>query len=131
MPGFRSWLDGHASSNSHPVYITHAKQDTAVPYIIVQRLRTERYETMDAPDDDSLIAETIRISVYAETDKEAHDPADAIAEALDAFTGAMGSSRVVEAVYLEDESGDYAPPEYVDGLASADVIAFIQHSPAV
>lgn len=129
-PGLRAWIDAHASSAGAPVYIGHAKQDTAIPYIVIQRVRTERYETMDDSDDDSLIAETFRITVYAETDEECHEPADAIATALVAFTGAMGSDRVCEAVYLEDESAEFAPPEFVDGLNAADVIVLIQHSPA-
>lgn len=131
-PGLRSVLDAHASSDSAPVKLEHAPplEPDMTKYIVIHRLSTENYTTLDAPDDDSLRAETFRIVTCAKTDEEAHTTADAMAEYLDDYSGAMGSSRVCEAVFIEDESGDYDPPLYVEGWASADLTVTIQHSPA-
>jgi hypothetical protein len=128
--GLRAFLDANAASDGAPVWIGKAQEGTAIPYIVMQRVRTEDYTTLDAPGDDSLRAETFRITTYAHTDQPAHDIADDIAEVLDDYTGAMGSDRVCESAWMEDESGDYEPPEYVDGLALADLLVTIQHSPA-
>lgn len=100
-------------------------------FIVISRLSTENYTTLDDPGDDSLRAETFRITTYAKSgDEDAHTTADAMAEYLDDFSGAMGTARVCEAVFIEDESGDYDPPLYAEGWASADLTVTIQHSPA-
>ena len=130
--GLRSVLDANASSDSAAVNLEHAPP--LVPglekFIVINRLNTENYQTLDDPGDDSLRAETFRITTYARTDLEAHTTADAMAEYLDDFSGAMGSDRVCEAVFLEDEAGDYDPPLYVEGFATAELTVMIQHSPA-
>lgn len=128
--GLRSFLDAHASSGGAPVYIGRVDGDTAIPFIVLQRLHTENYDTLDSPGDDSLRAETFRITTYAKTDLPAHTIADTIAEALGDYEGAMGTDRRCEAVFIDDETGDYEPPEFVDGLALADLVVTIQHSPA-
>jgi hypothetical protein len=128
--GFRAFLDANAATAGAPVFIGRAEQNCPIPFIVMQRLRTEPYDTLDAPGDDSLRAETFRVTTYAHTDQAAHGIADAVAEVLDDYEGAMGSHRRCEAAWIEDESGDYEPPEYVDGLAVADLVVTIQHSPA-
>lgn len=128
--GLRAFLDAHAASDGAPVHIGRAPQNVAIPFIVMQRLRNETYDTLDDPGDDSLRAETFRITTYARTDDVAHTIADELAEALDDYEGTMGSDRRCEAAWMEDESGDYEPPEYVDGLAVADIVVTIQHSPA-
>lgn len=130
--GLRSTLDAHASSDSAPVNLGKAPQ--LVPglakFIVIDRVSAENYTTLDDPNDDSLRAETFRITTYARTVEEADETADAMAEYLDAFSGAMGSARVCEAVFIEDESGGYDPPLFVDGFDTADLTVTIQHSPA-
>lgn len=131
--GLRSVLDAHASSDGAPVSIGKAVFTTAIPskFIVIDRLSTENYTTLDDPSDDSLRAETFRITTYAKGGVlEADETADAMAEYLDDFSGAMGSARVCEAVFIEDESGGYDPPLFVDGFDTADLTVTIQHSPA-
>jgi hypothetical protein len=128
--GLRAFLDAQTASGGAPVWVGKADQNTSIPFIVLQRVRTEDYATMDAPGDDSLRSETFRITTYAHTDQSAHVIADDMAELLDGYAGAMGTDRKVEDAWIEDESGDYEPPEYVDGLALADILVTIQHSPA-
>lgn len=130
--GLRAFLDANAATAGAPVYVGRAEQGTAVPFVVMQRVGTETYDTLDDPADDSLIAETFRIATYAKTDQPAHDIADDVADLLLGYTSgtAMGTDRKFEAAWLESETGDYEPPEYVDGLAIADLVLTIQHSPA-
>jgi hypothetical protein len=131
--GLRSFLDGHASSDGAQVFIRKGPKQESPPdkLKVIQRMSTENYTTLDDPGDDSLRAETFRITTYARGGTlEADTTADAMAEALDDYSGAMGSDRVCEAVFIEDESGDYDPPLYVDGFDTADLVVTIQHSPA-
>lgn len=129
--GLRSTLDSHASSDGASVSIGHAPQVADVAkFIVIDRLNTDNHPTLDDPGDDSLVDETFRITTYARTVIEADTTADAMGTYLGDFSGAMGSDRVCEAVYREDESGDYDPPLFVEGFATADLIVLIQHSPA-
>lgn len=130
--GLRSVLDAHASSDGAPVSIGHAPQSSPPPdkFIVIDRLNTDNHPTLDDSGDDSLVDETFRITTYARTVAEADTTSDAMGTYLGDYSGAMGSDRVAEAVYREDESGDYDPPLYVDGFDTADLIVMIQHSPA-
>lgn len=130
--GLRSVLDAHASSDGAPVSLSKAPDlvPNLTKFIVIHRVATENYTTLDDPGDDSLRAETFRIITCAKTVAEADETADAIAEYLDDFSGAMGSDRVCEAVFIEDESGDYDPPLYTEGWDTAELVVQIQHSPA-
>jgi hypothetical protein len=114
-----------------PVHLGHAPETVGARFILIQRLSTENYTTLDNPGDDSLRAETFRLTAYSKKgDEDCHTVADAIAEALDDYEGAMGTARRCEAVFIEDESGDYDPPVFMDGYSLADITLTIQHSPA-
>lgn len=130
--GLRSVLDSHASSDGAPVNLGKAPQ--LVPglakFIVIDRLSRDNHPTLDDPGDDSLIDEGFRITTYARTVEEADETADAMGTYLGDFSGAMGAARVCEAVFIDDASGDYDPPLYVDGFDTADLIVTIQHSPA-
>lgn len=129
--GLRSTLDAHASSDGAPVSIGHAAQAAGVAkFIVIERMNADNHATLDDPGDDSLIDETLRITTYARTVLEADETSDAMGTYLGDFTGPMGSDRVCEAVYREDESGGYDPPLYVDGFDTAELVVMIQHSPA-
>ena len=130
--GLRTVLDAHASSDSAPVNIGHAPP--LVPglekFIVVDRLSRDNHATLDDPGDDSLIDETFRIVTYARTVAEADETADAMGTYLGDFSGAMGSDRSCIAAYIEDASGDYDPPLFVEGFSTADLVVLIQHKPA-
>ncbi len=131
--GLRSLLDAHASSDGAPVSL--GKAPPLVPgllkFIVIDRLSRDNHATLDDPGDDSLIDETFRITTYAAGGViEADETADAMCTYLGDFSGAMGSDRSAIAAYIEDASGDYDPPLFVDGFDTADLIVLIQHKPA-
>lgn len=128
--GFHNYLAGLAETNGATVCVNVAPQGTNVPFIIFQIVRTENYATMDDPGDDSLRAETIRVSTYHSTAAKAREMSDNIAEALDGYSGTMGDDRKAEAVWIEDETAEYVPPQFVDAYHVCDLTLTIQHSPA-
>ncbi|TXH56420.1 MAG: hypothetical protein E6Q97_06470 [Desulfurellales bacterium] len=129
-PGLRTYLDAHASTGGSPVCLHHAPQDAGEKYFVIERLNLDNNATMDDPGDDSLISETVRVTAYGRTDLIAHTAADAVRDAIEDYTGAMGTDRVCVALYVESESGDYDPPTFVDGYAVSDLTLLIHHKPA-
>lgn len=133
-PGLRSYLDAHVSTGGFPIYLNKVPQlepNHADPFYLIQRMGRNNHPTLDDPGDDSLVDETVRITAYGRTDLIADTRADAVSTHLADFgEGAMGTDRRCEAIYVEDESSDYEPPQFVDGFDTSEVILLIQHSPA-
>jgi hypothetical protein len=127
--GFRAYLDALTETNGATVWVNVAEQETQPPYIVTNVLRTDNFDSLGAADD-SLRAETFSLTVYHRTAALARAMSDAIEEALDDMTGAMGSDRVVQNLYFEDSSADYTPPETVVGLHVCNTIVTIMHAPA-
>lgn len=130
--GFRAYLAALSAvtTATAQVRISAIDQSVTGTFIVVTRMGTEHFDTLGAADD-SLLSEMFRVVVYDDgADVVAHTLADSIAETLDDFTGAMGSDRVVQNIFFPDESGDYTPPEFVDGRFMAELMVTIQHSPA-
>lgn len=127
--GFRSYLDGATATSGQSVFVTAAEPGQSTDFIVIQQLSNQRFDDLGAADD-SLIVENFRVTCYARTAERARIRSDAIEEALDDFTGAMGSDRVVQAVTLDNGSADFAPPEYVEGWFTNDSIVTIWHAPA-
>lgn len=130
--GFRSYLDGLTETNGATVWVNVAEQksaDDVSPVIVIQVTDTDNLDSLGAADD-SLRAETFAMTVYHRTAALARAMSDAIEEALDDMTGAMGSDRVVQSINFENASADYTPPEYVTGFHLCTTLVKIWHAPA-
>jgi hypothetical protein len=127
--GFRSYLDGLTETNGATVWVNAAEQGTVAPFVVINVVDTDNFDSL-GPADDSLRAETFNLTVYHTTAAKARTMSDAIEEALDDFTGAMGSDRVAQNVFFPNATADYTPPEVVVGFHLCNTIVTIQHAPA-
>lgn len=130
--GFRNYLDGLPATNGATVCVNVAEQKSAEdvsPFVVINVAATENCDTLGAADD-SLRAETFSMTVYHRTAALARAMSDAIEEALDDMTGAMGSDRVVQSINFENASADYTPPEFVTGYHLCNTVVKIWHAPA-
>lgn len=130
--GFRSYLDGLTETDGATVHVNVAEQrsaDDVTPFIVINVVHTDNFDGLGAADD-SLREETFGLTVYHRTAALARTMSDAVEEALDDFTGAMGSDRVVQNLFFPDSTGDYTPPEYVTGFHLCNTVVTIQHAPA-
>ena len=91
------------------MYPTIAPQSAALPYITYQVISAFRQPTMLAPD--NLPEKRIQIDAWGSTFSQAHAVAEAIRQAIDGFSGTMGSSpgTEVQGVFADTERTMYEP----------------------
>lgn len=129
--GLRSYLAGLSAVNavSAVVALDVMAQKETPTFIVLNRIATEDFDDLSGTGD-SFLAETFRLIVYGKTTETAMELGDSLRTTLRGFTGAMGTDRIAQAIYIEDRSGDYDAPEFVDGRYTDELTIVIQHSPA-
>lgn len=130
--GFRSYLDALPATNGATVSVNVAEQkspDDVAPVVVIQVVDTDNLDDLGGADD-SLRTETFGVTVYHRTAALARAMSDAIEEALDDMTGAMGTDRVVQSITFENATAEYTPPEFVTGMHLCTTMAKIWHAPA-
>jgi len=90
------------------IYPDAAPAGAAKPYIVYQRITTERDRTMDGPN--GLAMPRMQVTCWAATYIGAKVLADAVADAIDGFSGDMGGEAVqVVSVLDEGDMPDLSP----------------------
>lgn len=97
-----------AANVSEDIYIDHAPQDTAAPYLVVTRVSGARTDTLDGSESSATLdSVNYQIDVIASSPSSRETIADAIGAELHQYRGTMGSTTVRGCVQI----GRFNAPE--------------------
>jgi len=103
------------------IYPGQAPQDAALPYIVFNRISSERFPHMTSPS--GLARARVQFDVYASSQLEAEDVRNALRLWLDGYDKAMGSANLdVRLVTLENEADDLLPPQDASDTGNFNII---------
>lgn len=100
---------GIAAAVSDRVYPLTAPTSAALPYITLQRISCPHVHHMGAAS--GLCDSRFQIDCWAENSVDAETASEAVREALDGYQHSTMENTDVRAVFLEDESDTYEPPD--------------------
>lgn len=131
-PGLRAYIAALPFMSGIAVFASgRIDQSTPMPAVSIHRQSSDANDCLDAHND-ALMTEQFVVLAWAETDEQALSLSSQLADAVDDYVGAMGTGRIAQAVYIEDESADFDPVEYGDesGRFVHPLSLLIMHSPA-
>lgn len=90
------------------IFVSAAKQGTDPPYIVIDRMRDEKYKGLDGVQTGKQAE--IDIECWARTPESAAALAEVVSDFLDDFQGATGGAETVLASHQLDESDNFDNP---------------------
>ena len=90
------------------VYVEKARQNAALPYIVIGMINTQEYVTMDGTG--ALRTMSFTLDCLSATSVQAETLANAVRVFIQDYSGTAGT-YTIDYVLLNDENSQYFPPE--------------------
>lgn len=109
MADFQNQLvtDSGVSASTSRIYDNRAPQSPTMPYVVITEISATRFPTTKFAG--GIVQKRVQVDCYASNTTAMRTLAEYVREALDGFSGTMGTT-VVRSCHLDGETEQYEPP---------------------